>query len=85
MQSLFDNMKTGIAEMNNGLWATEADFDTDIKSVPRFTEGWSNRATGRYLQGNYGASIADRGRLLNLEPRHFDAMSGFGVVRTPLG
>src|SRR3546814_17341199 len=37
-------------------------------------------ASGHYLLGNYGESLADIAETLALEPRHFGALSGRGLV-----
>lgn len=58
----------------------EARLSAVIAARPDFAEGWNRRATMYYLAGNYAASIADIEHVLELEPRHFGAISGLGVV-----
>ncbi len=55
-------------------------FDKMIQIDPKFSEGWNKRATVHYLLKNYEASLADIENTLALEPRHFGAISGLGLV-----
>ena len=55
-------------------------FSDVIEIAPEFAEGWNKRATVYYLIGAYDKSIADCMVVLDLEPRHFGALSGLGLI-----
>ena len=57
-----------------------AKFDAAIDLAPDFAEAWNKRATVYYLLGNFAASADDVVETLRLEPRHFGALSGQGLM-----
>jgi tetratricopeptide (TPR) repeat protein len=59
-------------------------FDAIVRNAPNFAEGWNKRATVHYLMGNLEASLADIDRTLELEPHHFGALAGLGLVNVKL-
>lgn len=59
-------------------------FDQIVRIAPGFAEGWNKRATVHYLLGNFKKSLGDIRKTLTLEPRHFGALSGRGLVYVQL-
>lgn len=60
-------------------------LDQVIKLKPDYAEGWNQRATLYFMQQEYEKSLEDVARTLQLEPRHFGALSGRAVIRLRQG
>src|SRR3546814_19904815 len=74
-------MRDGVAALSRRDYSHAlAKFDQMVVIAPGFAEGWNKRATVHYLLGNYGESLADIAETLALDPRHFGARSGGGLV-----
>ena len=51
-------------------------FDNIIVSDPEWSEAWNKRATVYFLMSQFTDSLVDIDKVLNIEPRHFGALSG---------
>jgi tetratricopeptide (TPR) repeat protein len=78
--------KAGVEALQSGdLGAALKVFDSVVELAPDFAEGWNKRATIHYLLENLDQSLKDIARTLELEPRHFGALSGRGLVHAKQG
>ena len=59
-------------------------FSKVISLDPNWAEGWNKRATVLYMLGRYEESQEDINEVLELEKRHFGALSGQGLVQIEL-
>jgi tetratricopeptide (TPR) repeat protein len=55
-------------------------LDDLVAREPGWAEAWNKRATALYLAGEHDRALADIDRVLALEPRHFGALAGMGLV-----
>ena len=53
-------------------------------TAPGWSEGWALRATAFYLAERWGAALSDIEQALILEPRHFNALAGLGIIMAQL-
>ena len=74
-------MQIGVQRMNNNRQSEAMIiFNQLVENFPNYAEAWNRRATLHYILGNYQESISDIEKVLSLEPRHFGALSGLGLV-----
>jgi tetratricopeptide (TPR) repeat protein len=62
------------------LAAAETIYSRVIATAPNFSEGWNRRATVRYYRRDYTGLLDDIQQTLKLEPRHFGAIWGLGMI-----
>jgi tetratricopeptide (TPR) repeat protein len=78
-------MNTGVTAMSQSDFNQAIDaFKRVTRIAPDFAEGWNKLATVHYLVGDYQDSLDEIGHTLELEPRHFGALSGLGLVQVEL-
>ena len=78
-------MRQGEISMRSGKLEQAVEIYSRIIDIdPGFAEGWNRRATVYYMMGEYQFSTEDVVATLKLEPRHFGALSGQGMIYTRL-
>ena len=81
-----DVMKQGQRFMEEGnLKLALGNFTTVTTLEPGFAEGWNKRAAVLYRMGRFDAAQTSVERTLALEPRHFLALAGLGVIHMRTG
>jgi tetratricopeptide (TPR) repeat protein len=77
-----DNLlQGGIRDMNQGRMAQAVEtFTRVIERKPDFAEGWNKRATAYYLMNDLEQSLKDCDEVIKRNPRHFGALSGYGLI-----
>lgn len=60
-------------------------LDAVIDMYPDYVEAWSRRATLYFARRELGRAMTDIENVLRLEPRHFGAMVGLGMMLQQLG
>jgi tetratricopeptide (TPR) repeat protein len=59
---------------------SEAILDDLVLDYPTWAEAWNKRATLYFILDRDDAALVDIGQTLDLEPRHFGALSGLGMI-----
>jgi tetratricopeptide (TPR) repeat protein len=78
---LDERMEQAGGLVGQGLHALALPMLTDlVERAPDWAEAWNKRATAFYLAGQHDLSLADIERVLALEPRHFGALAGKGLI-----
>jgi tetratricopeptide (TPR) repeat protein len=74
-------MQWSLQAMNRRDNSAALDFlDQVVTLKPDFAEGWNRRATLHFTMNNYSKSMLDIEKTLQLEPRHFGALAGMGMI-----
>ena len=80
-KNLRQNLNYALDEFYSGrLSSAEKAFTDLIIKDPNYTEGWNKRATIRYMLNDLDGSLEDIKKVLELQPRHFGAISGSGII-----
>lgn len=51
-----------------------------VDHAPDFAEAWNARATAFFMMEEFGLALADIERALALNPQHFGALAGLGII-----
>ena len=60
-------------------------FSAAIEQEPEFMEAWNKRATAYFVMKDYPSSLEDIRVVLAMEPRHYGALAGLGIIMRQTG
>jgi tetratricopeptide (TPR) repeat protein len=80
---LMTRARTAIEQKDTDLAIRLLDAVVDLK--PDYVEGWNRRATLYFEKREYSRAMSDIARVLALEPRHFGALTGLGMILEDVG
>jgi tetratricopeptide (TPR) repeat protein len=72
--------QSGIALNDEEPNIAEEILNTVIEKYPNYAEAYNKRSTLYFRMRRYDASLKDIEKVLDLEPRHFGALSGRGMI-----
>ena len=76
-----DLLDRGVRYLQRGQFQTSEQLLSELVTYcPDYAEGWNQRAFARFLDGNFDGALEDLDRTLELEPRHFGALTGRGLT-----
>jgi len=79
-------MSRVIAAMKDENYSLALDLlDHIVEIKPGYAEAWNRRATVFFELHDFNRSLQDVQRTLSLEPRHFGALAGLGMILEELG
>ena len=79
-------MEEGIGYLSvRQLGAAHDRFSEAIEAAPGFAEAWNKRAPVLFLMSEQEQSLSDIEKVLALEPRHFGALAGRGMIHAQAG
>lgn len=60
-------------------------FSAVTDHAPDFAAGWEGRATAFFMNDQYGLALHDLRKTLTLNPNHFGALVGLGLIYSEMG
>jgi len=60
-------------------------LDSVLALEPQWAEAWYRRATVHFARRDFDAAMRDLRQTLSLEPRHFEAIAGIGIILNETG